>query len=128
MRGELSTLQIFCQAAFLTSLGNATRYAQRMLIENALCGAVRFFHMDALSSRVEGGLRLGALGRRQWPVPLGRHIKDDVPVHVLALMDRDIAKTLGLSQQFGQRCVDHADPARCCKGDGHVQWFRLTGR
>jgi len=30
----------------------ATRYAQRMLIENALSDAVRFFHMDALSSAV----------------------------------------------------------------------------
>jgi hypothetical protein len=29
-----------------------TRYAQRMLIENALSGAVRFFHMNALSSAV----------------------------------------------------------------------------
>jgi transposase len=29
-----------------------TRYAQRMLIENALADAVRFFHMDALSSTV----------------------------------------------------------------------------
>ncbi len=29
-----------------------TRYAQRMLIENALADAVRFFHMDALSSAV----------------------------------------------------------------------------
>lgn len=29
-----------------------TRYAQRMLIENALSDAVRFFHMDALSSVV----------------------------------------------------------------------------
>ena len=29
-------------------------------------------------------------------------------------MDRDIAKTLGLSQQFGQGCVDHADPSLCC--------------
>src|SRR5574341_810629 len=28
------------------------RYAQRMLIENALADAVRFFHMDALSSAV----------------------------------------------------------------------------
>src|SRR5260370_35549576 len=27
-----------------------TRYAQRMLIENALSDAVRFFHIDALSS------------------------------------------------------------------------------
>lgn len=29
-----------------------TRYAQRMLIENALSDAIRFFHMDALSSAV----------------------------------------------------------------------------
>ncbi len=29
-----------------------TRYAQRMLIENALSDAVRFFHMDALTSAV----------------------------------------------------------------------------
>ena len=29
-----------------------TRYAQRMLIENAICDAVRFFHIDALSSAV----------------------------------------------------------------------------
>ncbi len=29
-----------------------TRYAQRMLIENALADAVRFFHIDALSSSV----------------------------------------------------------------------------
>jgi transposase-like protein len=28
------------------------RYAKRMLIENAICDAVRFFHMDALSSSV----------------------------------------------------------------------------
>jgi hypothetical protein len=33
-----------------------TRYAQRMLIENALSDAVRFFHMDALSSNV--GLKI----------------------------------------------------------------------
>jgi len=33
-----------------------TRYAQRMLIENALSDAVRFFHMDALSSSV--GLKI----------------------------------------------------------------------
>ena len=32
--------------------GMLTRYAQRMLIENALSDAVRFFHMDALSSAV----------------------------------------------------------------------------
>ena len=49
---QMYFISIFCQAAFLTSLGNATRYAQRMLIENALCDAVRFFHMDALSSAV----------------------------------------------------------------------------
>ena len=29
-----------------------TRYAQRMLIENVLADAVRFFHLDALSSRL----------------------------------------------------------------------------
>src|SRR5256884_6987382 len=29
-----------------------SRYAQRMLIENALSDAVRFFHIDALSSAV----------------------------------------------------------------------------
>src|SRR5260370_22388576 len=33
-----------------------TRYAQRMLIENALSDAVRFFHMDALSSAI--GLKI----------------------------------------------------------------------
>jgi len=33
-----------------------TRYAQRMLIENALSDAVRFFHIDALSSSV--GLKI----------------------------------------------------------------------
>ena len=33
-----------------------TRYAQRMLIENAIADAVRFFHMDALSSSV--GLKI----------------------------------------------------------------------
>src|SRR5438309_681927 len=33
-----------------------TRYAQRMLIENALSDAVRFFHLDALSSTV--GLKI----------------------------------------------------------------------
>jgi hypothetical protein len=37
------------QAALKTLL---TRYAQRMLIENALSDAVRFFHLDALSSAV----------------------------------------------------------------------------
>ena len=33
-----------------------TRYAQRMLVENAISDAVRFFHMDALSSAV--GLKI----------------------------------------------------------------------
>jgi hypothetical protein len=35
-----------------SSVKLVTRYAQRMLIENALSDAVRFFHMDALSSAV----------------------------------------------------------------------------
>jgi hypothetical protein len=36
----------------ITSKRLLTRYAQRMLIENALSDAVRFFHIDALSSAV----------------------------------------------------------------------------
>ena len=48
-----------------------TRYAQRMLIENALSDAVRFFHIDALSSSV--GLKIdfdmGSISRRQRSVP-----------------------------------------------------------
>jgi len=36
----------------ITQKNLITRYAQRMLIENALSDAVRFFHMDALSSSV----------------------------------------------------------------------------
>ena len=40
----------------LSSKKLITRYAQRMLIENALSDAVRFFHMDALSSTV--GLKI----------------------------------------------------------------------
>ena len=39
-----------------TSKTLLTRYAQRMLIENALSDAVRFFHIDALSS--EEGLKV----------------------------------------------------------------------
>lgn len=39
-----------------TSNALLTRYAQRMLIENALSDAVRFFHIDALSS--EEGLKV----------------------------------------------------------------------
>jgi transposase len=35
-----------------TAKGVITRYAHRMLIENAISDAVRFFHMDALSSAV----------------------------------------------------------------------------
>jgi hypothetical protein len=38
--------------AHATARQLVTRYAQRMLIENALAEAVRFFHMDALSSSV----------------------------------------------------------------------------
>jgi GTPase involved in cell partitioning and DNA repair len=47
-----------------------TRYAQRMLIENALSDAVRFFHMDALfsSGAPEGGLRYGSVGAGQRPL------------------------------------------------------------
>jgi hypothetical protein len=40
----------------LTAAKLITRYAQRMLIENALSDAVRFFHMNALSSTV--GLKI----------------------------------------------------------------------
>lgn len=40
----------------LSSKKLITRYAQRMLIENALSDAVRFFHIDALSSSV--GLKI----------------------------------------------------------------------
>ena len=36
----------------LSNVKLVTRYAQRMLIENAISDAVRFFHMDALSSVV----------------------------------------------------------------------------
>src|SRR5207253_6377458 len=35
-----------------THKGLITRYAQRMLIENALSDAVRFFHIDAFTSSV----------------------------------------------------------------------------
>jgi hypothetical protein len=40
----------------VTTTALLTRYAQRMLIENALSDAVRFFHIDALSS--EEGLKV----------------------------------------------------------------------
>jgi hypothetical protein len=42
--------------AHMTPKQLVTRYAQRMLIENALADAVRFFHIDALSSSV--GLKI----------------------------------------------------------------------
>ena len=38
--------------AHATAKNLITRYAKRMLIENALADAVRFFHIDALSSSV----------------------------------------------------------------------------
>ncbi len=44
------TILLTNQSATATKL--ITRYARRMLIENSLSDAVRFFHMDALSSAV----------------------------------------------------------------------------
>jgi hypothetical protein len=44
------TILLTNQSASATKL--ITRYARRMLIENSLSDAVRFFHMDALSSAV----------------------------------------------------------------------------
>ncbi|MDH3461952.1 MAG: hypothetical protein OEM00_13485 [Burkholderiaceae bacterium] len=69
-----------------------TRYAQRMLIENALSDAVRFFHMDALSSAVgmkvdfdmtmlvmaSGLYRLLARRMRGYAVAQARHIFRDL--------------------------------------------------
>lgn len=69
-----------------------TRYAQRMLIENALSDAVRFFHMDALSSAVglkvdfdmallviaSGLYRLLARGMRGYADAQARHIFRDL--------------------------------------------------
>ena len=43
---------LITNARHTTHANLITRYAQRMLIENALSDAVRFFHMDALSSAV----------------------------------------------------------------------------
>jgi hypothetical protein len=69
-----------------------TRYAQRMLIENALSDAVRFFHMDALSSAVglkvdfdmallviaSGLYRLLARGMRGYADAQARHLFRDL--------------------------------------------------
>jgi hypothetical protein len=69
-----------------------TRYAQRMLIENALSDAVRFFHMDALSSAVglkvdfdmtllviaSGLYRLLARDMRRYADAQARHIFRDL--------------------------------------------------
>lgn len=57
--------------------------AQRMLIEDALCDAVRAFHMDALSSAV--GLRV------------------DVDVALLVLASGLYRHRLGPAQQPGER-------------------------
>jgi hypothetical protein len=43
---------LLCNQRHATPKALITRYAQRMLIENALSDAVRFFHVDALSSAV----------------------------------------------------------------------------
>jgi hypothetical protein len=83
-----------------------TRYAQRMLIENALSDAVRFFHMDALSSAVgmkvdfdmallviaSGLYRLLARRMRGYADAQARHIfRDliDTPADV-SVQDREI--------------------------------------
>ena len=69
-----------------------TRYAQRMLIENALSDAVRFFHMDALSSAIglkvdfdmallviaSGLYRLLARGMRGYADAQARHVFRDL--------------------------------------------------
>src|SRR5438105_11350335 len=47
---------LLCNQHRLSAKKLITRYAQRMLIENALSDAVRFFHLDALSSAV--GLKI----------------------------------------------------------------------
>jgi hypothetical protein len=49
---EEPTILITNAAANIKPKELITRYARRMLIENALSDAVRFFHMDALSSSV----------------------------------------------------------------------------
>jgi hypothetical protein len=86
-----------------------TRYAQRMLIENALSDAVRFFHMDALSSSVgfkidfdmallviaSGLYRLFARRMRGYAEAQARHIfRDlvDMPADVAIAPDEVIVK------------------------------------
>jgi hypothetical protein len=86
-----------------------TRYAQRMLIENALSDAVRFFHMDALSSTVgfkidfdmallviaSGLYRLFARRMRGYADAQARHIfRDliDMPADVAIASDEVIVK------------------------------------
>jgi hypothetical protein len=81
-----------------------TRYAQRMLIENAISDAVRFFHMDALSSTVgfkvdfdmvllvvaSGLYRLLARRMRGYPDAQARHLfRDliDIPADVAVAED-----------------------------------------
>jgi hypothetical protein len=81
-----------------------TRYAQRMLIENALSDSVRFFHMDALSSAVgmkvdfdmallvlaSGLYRLFAKGMRGYAEAQARQIFRD-----LVDMPAEVAVTSG---------------------------------
>lgn len=86
-----------------------TRYAQRMLIENALSDAVRFFHMDALSSSVgfkvdfdmallviaSGLYRLFARRMRGYAEAQARHIfRDlvDMPADIAIAPDEVIVK------------------------------------
>jgi hypothetical protein len=86
-----------------------TRYARRMLIENALSDAVRFFHMDALSSTVgfkvdfdmallviaSGLYRLFARRMRGYGDAQARHIfRDlvDMPADVAITADEVIVK------------------------------------
>jgi hypothetical protein len=86
-----------------------TRYAKRMLIENALSDAVRFFHMDALSSRVgfkvdfdmallviaSGLYRLFARRMRGYADAQARHLfRDlvDMPADVAIAPDEVIVK------------------------------------
>jgi hypothetical protein len=86
-----------------------TRYAQRMLIENALSDAVRFFHMNALSSTVgfkvdfdmallviaSGLYRLYARRMRGYADAQARHIfRDlvDMPADVTITADEVIVK------------------------------------
>ena len=76
-----------------------TRYAQRMLIENALSDAVRFFHIDALSSAV--GLKvdfdMAAIGAGQ------RSLSPDRPAHA-RLRGRPGAPDFPRSHQYVGGC------------------------